>query len=212
MSSFARFSLKAPMASWSESGVLVKPTERTPTWSALVGLVGAAFGWSREDDRLAKFSADYAPVLVVRKAGEVFEDYHTIQTPEASQALRRRARTRLDEMSVPSIHSTITRREYVSDSVCDIILFPLTSTPVVTPEEIAAALANPVFPLYAGRRSCPLGPLRCVVENGDADTAVNEATHWDSRIRSSRKPSLVRERRDLLVGPRQFFIRKECIA
>lgn len=207
-----RFDLNPALASWSESGVVIKPTDRIPSWSALVGLVGAAFGWARDDARLPRFAAEYAAAIEVLRPGTVIEDYHTVQSPEAEHARRARARTRLDELSVEKQHTTITRREYVADAHYRITLMPLTEVPEVDATAICTALANPVFPLSAGRRSCAIGPLRGTVISGEADDLVVTATHWDQRIATTRTPSLVRERRDLPVGNRQFIARFECVA
>ena len=207
-----RFDLNPTLASWSESGVVIKPTDRVPSWSALVGLVGAAFGWARDDARLPHFAAEYAMAIEVLRPGVVIEDYQTVQSPEADQARRRRSRTRLDELSVAKVYTSITRREYVADASYRITLVPTTQVPEVDATAICEALAHPVFPLSAGRRSCAVGPLRATVVSGEFDDLVATATHWDRRIATVREPSVIRERRDLIVGERQFVARLECVA
>lgn len=209
------FKLASPLASWSEAGVALKPTDRVPSWSAVTGMVGAACGWRRGDDRLPRFAADYAMAVRVHDFGTLFEDYQTIETPEAWQATRCRVRTRFDELTVRTRHFTITRREYLSGASYGIALVPLLDefALTVSPEEIAAAFASPVFPLYAGRRSCALGALRArVVTTDEAAAFIDAATHWDQRLPTERTPSLVRERRDMPAGVRKFAPRLECIA
>lgn len=207
-----RFDLVVPMASWSEAGVAIRPTDAVPTWSAIVGLVGAAFGWGRDDLRLRQLAADYAPAIILKRSGQIIEDYHTVKSPEADLAVRRRARVRLDELSVAKVHTSITRREYVVDAAYVITLIALCHPAVVSPSEIVDALGKPVFPLSAGRRSCPIGRVGATVVTGEIDELICEATYWDSRLEANRQPSLIRERRDLLVGPRQFAARHECVA
>ncbi len=154
-----RFIVRTPLASWSQTGAALRPTDFVPTWSAIVGLLGAALGWSREDRRLDRLAADYAMAVRVDAAGERIEDYHTVQSPEKSQAGAMRARTRQDELSVRDVHTTITRREYVSGAAYTVLVLATVDAPVATPAQLAEGLAHPVFPLYAGRRTCLLGKV-----------------------------------------------------
>lgn len=207
-----RFRLQTPLASWSESGAALRPTDNVPSWSALVGMIGAAFGWRRADGRLSQLATDYAMAVRIERSGERIEDYQTVQSPERSQADRLRASTRADELSVPNVHTTITRREYVADAIYEILVLAVANTPVVTADEIRAAMLRPIFPLYAGRRSCALGRLAAVVVTGELDTLLPDATNWDSRLVTARAPSLVRERRDMRVGANSYALRHECVA
>lgn len=198
--------------SWSETGAASRPTDFVPSWSAIVGLVGAALGWGRTDQRLVRFANDYALAVAVENPGERIQDYHTIQSPEKSQAEAMRAQTRADELSVASVHTTITRREYVSGAAYTVLLLADSDSPIASATEIAAGLGRPVFPLYAGRRSCALGRVAAEVVAGNLDDLLPGATHWDHRLASGRSPSLIRERRDQRVGPFAFTIRHECVA
>jgi len=206
------FPLRSPLVAWSEGGAALRPTDFVPTWSAIAGMVGAAFGWDRRDARIAGLAGDYAMAVRVDRAGVRIEDYHTVQSPERSQADAMRARTRADELSVEDVHTTITRREYVSDAAYTILLLAIAGSPGVNAEEIRAALMRPAFPLYAGRRSCTLGRIAAELVHGDLDALMPDATHWDSRLPSKRTPSLVRERRDQRVGAMTYGVRHECVA
>jgi CRISPR system Cascade subunit CasD len=150
--------------------------------------------------------------VVVENPGERIQDYHTIQSPEKSQAEAMRAQTRADELSVASVHTTITRREYVSGAAYTVLLLADTDSPVVSATEIVEALRRPVFSLYAGRRSCALGRLAAEEVAGDLDALLPNATHWDHRMSTGRTPSLIRERRDQRAGPFAYAIRHECVA
>lgn len=206
------FRLRTPLASWSETGAALRPTDYVPTWSAIVGMMGAALGWGREDARLVSLATDYAMAVRMDQAGVRLEDYHTVQSPEKTQAEAMRARTRADELSVPQVHTTITRREYVSGSDCTVLVLSCAESPVVQPDQLAASLLRPVFPLYAGRRSCTLGRISAEAVAGDLDSLLPDATHWDNRLPTKKKASLLRERRDQRVGARQYTIRHECVA
>ncbi len=213
------FTLSTPLASWAESGVSYRPSDFVPTWSALVGLVGAAFGWPRGDERLVRFATEFAPAFEVVRTGDRLVDFQTIQSPGRAVFKNKAPRTRHQEVDVAKeqgkLHTTITKREYVQDSVYKIALASLVEKPFIGMKDIIDALASPVFPLYAGRRSCPLGHVAAELSDGDA---VNEwlpnVTHWDTRLVCEIEPSLTRERRDLLVKsaePRRFSIRTEAI-
>jgi len=204
------FDLRTPMASWAEGGAALRPTDFVPSWSAIVGMVGAALGWPRGDERLVRFANDYALAVAVHSPGVRIEDFHTIQSPTARQATDLRARTRADELSVDDIHTSITRREYVSDARYALAVFQLSDEPVVAVDAVVAALGSPVFPLYAGRRGCALGRIDARAVEGSLETVLPEATHWDWRIAAPWRPSVVRERRDMLVGNRKFTVRREA--
>lgn len=206
------FRLAVPLVSWSEAGAVIRPTDLIPSWSAITGMIGAALGWGRDDARLDRLAADYAMAVQVEQFGERLQDFHTIQSPEAAQAQRIRVRTRADELEVPTIHTTITRREYVSGARYVILVLPCRSDPGVSAQAIADALRRPAFALYAGRRSCAVGFIAAEVVTGNVDHLLPAATHWDSRLVSARTPSLIRERRDQRVGPRQYAVRHECVA
>jgi CRISPR-associated protein Cas5/CasD subtype I-E len=207
-----RFRLAVPLVSWSESGAATRATDFVPSWSAITGMCGAAFGWKREDPRLVRLAAEYALAVAVKNPGQRLEDYHTVQSPEASQASRLRVRTRADELSVAAVHTTITRREYVAGAEYEILIIQLTENPIVLPQQIVSALATPAFPLYAGRRSCVVGRLTAEYFEGEIDQLLSAASHWDARLNTSKAYTFVRERRDLLVGNRQFASRNECAA
>jgi len=206
------FAIEVPLVSWSESGTALRPSDQVPTWSAIVGMMGAALGLSRTDHRLAELGLDYGMAVEILHRGTLVEDFHTIQSPERSQSEKIRASTRYQELSVKDVHTTITRREYISGASYLFLIVALVDDPVFAPCEVAQALRNPIFPLYAGRRSCPIGRVNATVIEGDLDGLLKKATHWDSRITTSRVPSLIRERRDLRSVNATYLMRKECIA
>jgi hypothetical protein len=76
---------------------------------------------------------------------------------------------------------------------------------------VVDALGHPEFPLYAGRRGCTLGRIAARAVEGSLEAVLPDATHWDRRITAPWRPSLVRERRDMLAGNRKFTIRQEAV-
>lgn len=204
------FDLAVPLVSWAEAGSAMRPTDSVPTWSAVVGMMGAALGLARGDPRLFELARDYALAVEVRDAGQRFEDYHTVQTPKKAAAAAK-ARTRAEELALER-QTSITRREYVAGAVYRVFIVALVNRPCWSPVAIAIALHAPVFPLAAGRRSCLVGSVAATVVNGDLEELLRDATHWDARLKIARAHSMIRERRDMPVAPRVFDVRLECMA
>jgi CRISPR system Cascade subunit CasD len=206
------FEIRAPLVSWAEGGAVRRTTDVVPSWSAIVGLLGAALGLPRDDVRLVSLSQDYALAVRVDAAGQRLEDYHTVQSPDAARARGARVQTRADELDTGDVNTTITRREYIADARYTVLILSKVTTPAVDAKKLAAALCRPAFPLYAGRRSCLVGRVGAQVVHGTLAELLRDATHWDRSLPAPREPSLVRERRDQLVGPRRYAIRLECVA
>ncbi len=205
------FDLQVPMASWSVGGSSIVPSQTSPTWSAIVGLMGAALGTPRDDELLPKIAQDFGLAFLVIQTGIKRDDYHTIQSPTASKVRNTRVRTRAQELdldSVDDLNTSITRREYVHDAKYRMFIVQISDSPVITLEQIVAALLDPVYPLCAGRRSCVIGRLQA---RSASDAELASATHWDQRIPLPKAHSMVAERHDMLVGTRVFGIRHECI-
>lgn len=206
------FDLQAPMVSWATSGSSIVPSGPVPTWSAVVGMIGAALGVPRDDEALVHLANEYGLAFEVVSPGEVRFDYHTVQSPSATKASAARVRTRAQELGVverSELNTTVTRRDYVQGARYRIFIVQLADAPRVTVESLVTALNAPIFPIYAGRRSCIVGRVNATrIEAAE----LLKATHWDQRIRLDKPCTLVAERRDLLVGKRAFAVRFECIA
>jgi hypothetical protein len=146
----------------------------------------------------------------VDQGGVRSADYHTVQSPSASQARAIRPRSRAQELDyIDDLNTTITRREYVQDAKYRLFVVQLVSSPAVALDALVGALRDPVYPLYAGRRSCVIGRLNAKpVELEEVQTA----SHWDQRIALDKPFAMIVERRDLLVGNRSFGVRYEYVA
>ena len=204
------FDINVPLASWATGGHAVVPTDQQPTWSAIVGMMGAALGLPRGDERLVRLSADYALALVDKGGRGVLTDFHTVQSPKESPELKdANPHTRREELESGEVEPSITRRDYLCGASYQIFIVQVAEHPVFAPAEIQAAMVNPVYPLSAGRRSCLIG--RVQARPFDAQM-LDRCTHWDARIPLDKPSSLVRERRDQLIGPRRFGVRMEHVA
>ncbi|WP_034945718.1 type I-E CRISPR-associated protein Cas5/CasD [Erwinia oleae] len=158
MKRYLVFQLYAPLASWGVEAVgEVRHTAPVPTRSAILGLLAAAVGIRREEEeRLALFNQHYH--LALRPLSSVerwLRDYHTVSMPRENK--KHRYVTRRDElrMAPAEVGTIITQREYRCDGYWHIAV----SEQSQAPEDLAtlhAALLAPRFPLYLGRKSCPL--------------------------------------------------------
>ncbi len=131
--------LAAPLQSWGcGSKFNIRNTEREPTKSGVIGMIAAAMGIQRNDDpkKLEPLSKLRYGVRV-EKEGKLLKDFHMVHEYKNG------------EIS----NSHITERYYLSDAV---FLAALEADSSAYLEEIVHALNNPVYPLFLGRRSCPV--------------------------------------------------------
>lgn len=145
--------LAAPMQSWGDSSKFeIRGTGREPTKSGVIGMLAAALGISREDsDALIRLNALHFGIRVDRE-GKLLRDFH---------------------IAINSKTSYVTYRDYLSDAV---FLAGLETDETVFLEQLEYALTHPVYPLYLGRRSCPVTlPLVLGIrETSLADALRNE--------------------------------------
>jgi CRISPR system Cascade subunit CasD len=82
-------------------------------------------------------------------------DYHTAQSPPRGRG--RSFATRREEVAdKQNLGTILSYREYRSDCVFTIALWPRVPSLHFALEDIAEALRKPVFVPYAGRKACPL--------------------------------------------------------
>ncbi len=151
------FRLYGPLASWGEVAVgESRHTAVYPGKSALVGLLAAALGISRdEEERQIALAAGYRFAVKVISAGHPLRDYHTAQAPDSVGKFV--YRTRRDELVVGKerLGTILSSREYRCDALSLVAVVAVPSAPY-TLAEIQTALLKPRFHLYLGRKSCPV--------------------------------------------------------
>ncbi|MDD5297333.1 MAG: type I-E CRISPR-associated protein Cas5/CasD [Rhodocyclaceae bacterium] len=169
MGDYLVFRLYGPMASWGEIAVgETRHSAAYPSRSALIGLIGAALGITRDDeDGQAALAAGFRFGVKLHAAGHPLRDFHTVQPGADLKKLR--YRTRRQELTLVPRHQLpspmLTGREYRCDSFSTVAVV-VTDKAERSLTEVAAALQRPAFPLYLGRKSCPLAaPLAPKVEN-----------------------------------------------
>lgn len=169
MTTYCVFRLHAPMASWGEIATGEdRHSSDHPSKSAVVGLIAAALGITRDQEAIhTQLTQTIGFACLVHHAGVPVEDFHTIQTPPQSELNKgSHFHTRKDELSIGSdrLYTIISRREYRCDPWISVCLWERSEGAPFHLHDIAAALNNPVFFLYLGRKSCPPAyPLHAVI-------------------------------------------------
>lgn len=153
--------LEGPLQSWSTQSKLgVRDTDREPSKSGVLGLVGAALGLDREDDAGLAELASLSMAVRVDRSGSLLRDFHT-----AGGGRFRGSPYFVFDASdcVPS------ERYYLQDASFTVAL----AGDSALVDRVAAGFASPRWPLFLGRRACPpsVPPLLGVME-ASAEDAV----------------------------------------
>jgi CRISPR system Cascade subunit CasD len=203
--------LHGPMQAWGEHSFEgLRPSANFPTRSALLGLLGACLGISRNERNRLQSLADSVGMAVRiderrvlrknRSAQPVpmvkMTDYHTIKD------------AREDYTGLKSHETIQTWREYLFDAEFTVALW-CRADAEVSLAELENAVKKPLFTPYLGRRSCPLArPLfNDRVSADDVVAALQSVAPQGGTIYSEEKISDTMKRvRDvpLIQQPRQF--------
>ena len=166
-----------------------------PGRSAVLGLVGAALGITRDDEDAHRCLEEGFYYAVRTDApGRPLMDYHTAQTPKARKG--RTFASRREELESGELNTVLSSREWRMDACFTVALWPRREDGVDL-DEVAGALRRPCFILYLGRKSAPLGlPLNpAIVEAetfldaflarvpNDEEAAVLKFTHNSDEMR-----------------------------
>lgn len=149
------FALVAPLAAMGSLAV----GERRGSWtrpgrSALLGLLGACLGIRRDDGAgQAALSDGYALATCVESPGQPLTDYHTAQVPRTQRGVRHA--TRRAELDADGLSTVLTWREYRTD-VAFLVAVQARAGARWPLAELAAAMRQPRFVPFLGRKSCPL--------------------------------------------------------
>jgi len=138
--------LEGPLQAWGDtSKFVIRRTMEAPTKSGVIGLICCALGLPRQAarEKLPELNTLSMGVRVDRP-GIRWWDYHTVG---AGIGLT----TAGGGVKTGAQGTIITRREYLADAS---FLVALQGEETLV-REIARALANPRWPLFLGRRSCP---------------------------------------------------------
>jgi len=157
------FRLYGPLASWGDIAVGdTRRSEYYPGRSALLGLLGAALGITRDQDSEQQaLNMGYQFAIKQLCSGATLRDYHTVQAPDSVG--KQCYYTRRDELVTghDRLGTVLSSREYRCDSKW-LVAVKATEQARWTLAELATALKKPRFQLSLGRKTCvlsaPLAP------------------------------------------------------
>jgi len=177
--------LEGPMQAWGdqESKFVIRRTAEAPTKSGIIGMLCAALGVSRSqagESWLPKLSNLHMGVRI-DIPGVRWWDYHTVGAGMQMRIAEGVGKSKQGAM--------LTRREYLCDAS---FLVALQGEPDII-SQLAAAMQNPKWALYLGRKCCP--PSRPLLEHPigyfpDMLSAI-KSIPWRSRLRYDNKPAKV---------------------
>lgn len=227
------FRLAGPLQSWSVTeGLSVSAAGKAPSKSGVVGLMAAALGRERGAD--LSDLADLGFLVRVDHPGQVMTDFHTVSRYLRPVPVRGRERD-LDDLvdgfssktfSAESKHTLVKRQGYLVDAVFIAALVSRSSAEDDLLARVAQALAEPVFPLYLGRKACMAEPLGPELHQEVADPAELIASlPWSGAGGRRRRPEMLQllgdehllpgatsraEVADMPRGGRDFALRSEA--
>ena len=178
MQNYLVFQLYAPLLSWGEqTSGQERPSADHPSRSALLGLLAAALGIDRSDDEQQQtLAANCRFGVKLCAPGLALRDFHTAQVPSTKKKSNYRY-TRRDELATAELGTILSFRTYRQDSLSVVAVWLETSAPCqYSLDEIQRALQRPHFPLYLGRKSCPLAlPLHpCPIQHSSLQAALDQ--------------------------------------
>lgn len=183
MDDYLVFTLTAALGSMGEfAGHERRGSLTWPGQSAILGLLGAALGIRRGGD-FSELDA-LGMAVAVFNPGEALRDYHTIQSVSVATVKHPQSRPQALRAAGNNVITTLTQRDYRTGSLYGVAVWNGDL------HALQAALRQPEFTLYLGRKSCPLAaPLaaRVVVAGGPVEALSQvKIPPWQSIAGSSR--------------------------
>lgn len=163
--------LTSPLQSYGNEATFERRTTGDyPSKSAVIGMIAAALGYSREDSRISKFN-DLNFAVRVDQVGRSLTDFQTV---EWKKNVRK-----------------ITYRDYIQDAV---FVVAIGSNDEQLIKKIHDALRHPHYQLFLGRRSnVPAGVLLMEEFNDENPVIILEklgwqATPWSQKVYQKQNP------------------------
>ncbi len=152
--------LDGPLQSWGyQSRFDQRTTLAHPTRSGLVGMLSAAMGIDRRDSQGLQIFSRMAITIYAFRQGPLLEDFHTIgggwnhkQNPQNIVVKTDGNPTAKEKPGV----TVVSRRQYLQASRFGVVV----ECPADLGGKLAAALVNPRWGIWLGRKSCiPAAPV-----------------------------------------------------
>lgn len=166
--------LAGPLQSYgTESTFLYRGTNTYPSKSAIVGMIAAALGYRRDDQRIEELNKLFFATRT-DQVGSVMNDFQIVEYKAGKTKL--------------------TYRDYLQDSV---FVVAIGSENIQLIDKIAYALKHPIFQLSLGRRSnCPAGVLKIEEFMNKSPLEVLKTMSWQASKWYQRKH---KHQQDVLV-------------
>lgn len=150
--------LAAPLQSYGdEASFSRRTTALFPSKSAIIGMIAAAQGLHREDERISSLN-QLAFAVRIDQPGTILSDFQTVEWKKDTRK--------------------ITYRNYLQDAVF-VVAIGSDNGDLIT--QIQYALHHPRFQLYLGRRSNPIaGVLHTKLTDGETPVEVLKTAHWQA--------------------------------
>lgn len=180
--------LDGALQSWGERAKWgVRDSAPEPTKSGVIGLVACALGWAA-DEQLRHLSDSTVMGVRCDSVGQRITDYHTIGGGYATPAL-------LDNQGKPkktpkgAPHTEQSWRDYLCDAS---FLVALRSDDEALVAQMAAAVQDPVWPIYLGRKAChPSVPVYVTVGMFDSfEAAFKSQPLYKEDVREKNQPEM----------------------
>ena len=173
---FLVFQLQASLAAWGDVAVgEYRGSRDAPGASALVGLLGAALGVTRDDEAAhAALRDGFVFAVGTVTTGQLLRDYHTAQVPGRTQLKGRPHHTRREELNLPKhdLNTILSTRDYRQNAAWCVAVQAQAGA-AHSLQALGQALREPRFVLYLGRKCCPpAAPLAPAVLDAESAHAA----------------------------------------
>ncbi len=188
MRDYLVFRLYGQMTSWGDIAVGEhRPTFDRPSKSSIMGLIAAALGILRDEDKKhRKLAEAYNLAIQVNASGILLRDYHTTQVPPSGSGRNKKIfYTRKDELETPkeNLKTILSTRDYRCDALYSVCLWCRTDKVPYPLETLAQTLKEPIFMPYLGRKSCPLSlPMQPKIVSGSSPEDVFIRVNFDEGL------------------------------
>lgn len=153
------FRLSGPMAGFGEPGSTrsFRPCAIIPNKQSLVGLLSAALGYKKNDERIQELYDSVETNVELEKIGERFVDWQTVHHEKVYeyQTNGKLKPYNMQTADGRTYDGPCIRKEYISDVSYIVTIYG----EQILVDELKEALTLPVWPIYLGRKCCIADPI-----------------------------------------------------